>query len=79
MQSFLQSLINLCVATLNALFSLFPNSPFHFLQGQFGDYISQINYFVPVYEFVAVGEAWLVCVAVWYAYSVIMRWLKAVE
>ena len=79
MTSLFQSLINLISSTLNALFFIFPNTPFHYLNGQFGEYISQINYFVPVYEFVAVSEAWLVAVGIWYAYSIVARWLKAVE
>lgn len=80
MTGFLQGIIDLVVVTLNALFFLFPDSPFSMvLNSQFNNYVSQINYFIPIYEFVAIGEAWLVAVTVWYCYVVIARWLKAVE
>lgn len=79
MQSFFQDLINIFAGFINLLFSWLPNSPFTFITQQYTDYISKINYFIPVYEFVAIGQAWLTAVTVWYAYVVVARWLKAVE
>lgn len=79
MQSFIQGLINILVSFLNLLFGWLPDSPFAVVTQKFGDYLSQINFFIPVYEFVAIGQAWLVAIGIWYSYVVIARWLKAVE
>lgn len=79
MQGLIQSLINVFASILNLLFGWLPSSPFTYLTKQYSDYISKINFFVPVYEFVAIGQAWVTAVAVWYAYVIIARWLKAVE
>lgn len=75
-----QGLIDFFVATLNFLFSAFPPSPFKFLTGSpIGGFLSQINYFLPVYDFVVIIELWLVAVSVFYVYLVFARWLKAIE
>lgn len=80
MQGFLQNLINIAVTVLNAMFGWLPDSPFTFVANSaFSDYISKINYFVPIYEFIAIAQAWLVGVGLYYAVAVILRWLKAVE
>ena len=80
--SFCQFFIDALVVVLNAACSLFPPSPFQaFLGGgsAFADLLSQINFFLPIYEFGAILEAWLVAVGVYYAISVVARWLKAID
>ncbi len=42
-------------------------------------FLSYLNYFVPVSSFVAIGEAWLVSVGLFYLYSIILRWIRAIE
>lgn len=80
LSNFLQIILNLVGATLQILVSLFPPSPFRLVfDSQFSDLLSKINYFVPVAEFVAITEAWLVSVAIYYAYSIYARFLKAVQ
>ena len=80
LSSFLQFGINAIAATLNLLFSFFPASPFKILSNsQFTDLLAQINFFIPIYEFAAIIEAWLVCVAAYYVYSIWARWVKAIE
>lgn len=84
LHDFFVGLINLIIlaigTALNALVSIFPPSPFTFVaDSRFSDFIAEINFFVPIYEFVSILEAWLVAVGVYYAYSIIARWLKAIE
>lgn len=82
MQTFIQGLIDFFVTTINAIFSIFPNSPFDFITSGlsgYADYIAQINYFLPIYEMIAIGQAWLLCVVIWYGYVIVLRWIKAVE
>lgn len=77
---FLQFLIDAVGAALGLLVGLLPGSPFNFISGtQFGELLSKINFFIPVYEFVSILEAWLVAVALYYLYSVYARWVKAIE
>jgi len=76
----LQKIINAVGAGLGLLVSLFPQSPFTFLDSsQFSDLISKINFFIPVYEFVVILQSWIVAVTVYYLYSVFARWAKAIE
>lgn len=66
---------------LSAVLALLPLSPFT----QFIDslealpYLGYLNYFVPVGTFLKIGAAWLGAVALFYIYSVILRWIKAIE
>lgn len=82
LSAFLQKLINIIGDVLKAIISILPDSPFIYItsaDSDFSDLLSKINYFIPVYEFVAIIEAWLVAVAVYYLYSVIARWSKLIE
>lgn len=78
--AFAQMLIDAICAVLNAVCMLFPPSPFKLVSvSGFADLLGKINYFIPIYEFVAIGEAWLVAVGVYYAISLVARWVKAIE
>lgn len=73
-------LVSFAVSVVN----LFPPSPFLFLRdlagdGTMQDILSMVNWFVPIYSFVAVLEAWLGGVALYYVYQIVMRWLKVVS
>ena len=60
---------------------LLPLSPFT----QFIDalasvpFLKHLNYFIPIGTFIAIGEAWLVAIGVFYLYSVILRWIRAIS
>lgn len=80
LSAFLQVLIDLIALSAKFVFSVLPPSPFTFIKHiGFGDLLAQVNYFVPVYEFVVIVEAWLVAVGVFYVYSLWARFVKAVE
>ena len=73
-------LVSFAVSVIN----LFPASPFLFLQDLAGnstmaDILAMVNWFVPIYSFVAILETWLGCVALYYVYQIVMRWLKVVS
>jgi hypothetical protein len=77
---FLQHIIDLVGAALTFLLSIFPDSPFTIIQNsQFADLIAKINFFIPVYEFISILQAWLVAIAVYYLYTVYARWVKAIQ
>lgn len=78
--SFLQKLIDIAGTSLSFIVDLLPQSPFSLAQSsQFSDLLADINYFVPIYEFIAIGQAWLIAVAAYYLYSVFARWIKMIQ
>ena len=78
--SFAQYIINTVGSGLQLFYSLFPKSPFNFvLNNEFSILIANINYFVPIYEFVVIAETWLIAVGVYYVYSIFARWIKAID
>lgn len=78
--AFVQLLLDAVVAVLNAVCLIFPPSPFQLIDGSaFADLLAKINFFLPIYEFVAIGETWLVAVGLYYAVSVVARWIKAID
>lgn len=80
LSGFLQALINVIGGVLGTLIGLLPKSPFTYLSASgFGSLIAQINYFIPIYEFVTILETWLIAVGLYYIYSIWARWVKAIE
>lgn len=76
----LNKIIEVLGFMVGILYSMLPPSPFIILENsEFSSLISQINYFLPVYEFVAILETWLIAIAIFYVYSIFARWIKAVQ
>jgi len=76
----LNKIIEIIGFMVGILYSVLPPSPFTIIENlEFSSLISQINYFLPIYEFVAILETWLLAIAVFYVYSIFARWLKAVQ
>lgn len=68
------------VALLAVVMAFLPYSPFTVVINSIGEipYLSYFNWFFPVSECVAVLEAWIAVVAIYYVYSAIMRWIKII-
>lgn len=66
---------------LEKVLSVLPHSPFSaFLDSMENlPYLSTINYFIPISSFIAIGEAWLASIAIFYLWSIILRWIRAIE
>ena len=62
------------------LMQILPTSPFAaFIDNLvLPDYVGWIAWFFPVHELIIVLIAWLGAITVFYAYSVIMRWVKLI-
>lgn len=58
-----------------------PTSPFVKFLEKMQDlpYLSYLNYFLPISQMIAIGEAWLVAIGVFYLYQIVLRWIKAIE
>lgn len=77
---FLQGLVNILGGFLGILCKVLPSSPFNLIDSsQYADFLSKINYFIPFYEFVVIMESWLICISIYYIYSVWARWIKMIE
>lgn len=57
-----------------------PLSPFRQFLNSFADipFLGYLNWFIPVRDILIVFSAWLSAVALYYFYSIIMRWLKVI-
>lgn len=60
----LTDIINLVFSILTGVLSLLPASFIHsYLSDLNIDYLSYVNYFIPFYRFVKIGQSWLVACA----------------
>lgn len=62
---------------------LFPASPFTVLDelsnSEVYEWLRMVNWFIPIGTFVGILEGWLVCMAAYYVYQVVLRWVKVIE
>lgn len=57
-----------------------PDSPIQFLDNSpAAAFLGYVSYFFPVDFMVSTAEAWLAAVLVYYIYSAVLRWIKAVS
>lgn len=79
---FFQKIIDLLGGVLSFVVDILPSSPFSYIDSapeQITNILQGINYFIPIYNFVSILQAWLVAVAVYYLYSIWARWAKAIQ
>lgn len=64
------------------LITVLPTSPFSGFLGNFktvfAPYLGWLNWFVPIKDFLTIMGVWLGAVALFYLYSIIMRWVKMI-
>ena len=77
----LSSMSELLTKFLDWVLALLPHSPFQSFIKACGDLpaLGWLNWFVPVGQIIAIGEAWLVAIGLFYLYSIILRWIRAIE
>ena len=66
---------------LDWVLKLLPTSPFTSFIEACGNlpYLSWLNWFIPVGQMIAIGEAWLIAIGLFYLYSIVLRWIRAIE
>ncbi len=66
---------------LEPILKLLPTSPFRTFISAISDipFLGYLNYFIPIDIFIAVGQAWLVSIGIFYLYSIILRWIRAIQ
>jgi hypothetical protein len=76
----MDAVLSLLKSALNWVTALLPDSPFKLLDNTpIAPLLPYINWFIPFDFMVATFTAWLVAITVYYIYSVILRWVKAIN
>ena len=72
--------INQGFRLIDRLLSLLPLSPFADFVDQFSGlpWLGVLNWFFPVRQCLIVMTAWLAAILLFYAYSIVMRWVKVI-
>ena len=67
--------------TFNKLVELLPKSPITYLEAnpEISKFLSYANYFIPISSMIAIAEIWLIVIASYYVYQLILRWIKMIE
>ncbi len=65
--------------SLQAIILLLPESPFLLMFDKLPDFVIGMNWLLPISEMMATGEAWLGAIIVFYAYQIVLRWIKAIQ
>lgn len=65
---------------IDAIVSVLPTSPFQDFLADFASlpFLGYLNWFFPVRGCLIVMVSWLTAIAVFYLYSIIMRWVKMI-
>lgn len=73
--------IGIVLVFLTFAIALLPESPFTVFTMAIQNlpYLDILNWFIPVSEIVAIGQAWLLAVTAFYIASLILRWIKAIQ
>jgi len=66
--------------TLTIIVNLLPSSPFQIVDNSTViQYLSGFNWVFPISAILGIFQAWLVCIATFYIYSIVLRWIKAIK
>lgn len=80
METFWNGFVDVINSGIDMTCKVLPVSPFRQYIDAIGNikWLGIVNYFIPIATFIAIFSAWLTCLAVYYVYSIIMRWIKIV-
>lgn len=80
MASIVTSFLSWLKSMIAAAIDLLPDSPFQIdIPDYVTDIIGYVNYFVPIGSMIKILTAWTSAILVWYAASLLLRWIKAIE
>lgn len=65
----------------NKLLEALPKSPITYLEAnsEIKKFLSYANYFIPINAMISIAEVWLLAIAAFYVYQLILRWIKMIE
>lgn len=79
--SIIDFLNNALQGFVDLILAILPNSPFRKFIDTFNSipFLEALNWVIPIDVFILIGEGWLVAISIFYIYSAILRWIKAIE
>lgn len=78
--SFCNFLIESIANLFNSIINLLPKSPFLDISlAPIQEYLGYMNWIIPVGAIKKIVTLWLGAIAVYYIYSIVLRWVKAIE
>lgn len=74
------TLKNFLINTINVFLAILPDCPFekYIAATVDNETLQYVNWFIPIDDFIVIGETWLVAIGIFYLYQVVLRWLKVV-
>lgn len=77
----MESLSDIFNTFAHLLVQVLPTSPFQQYIQSFipPDWLGILNWFIPVGQILGIFSAWLGAVALFYLYSIILRWVRAID
>lgn len=83
MANMLMNTVNFLISGLGSILTtimgVLPNTPFSALSNSgVSQWLGGLAWIVPINGMLAIGEAWLTAIVVYYGYQVVMRWVKVV-
>lgn len=77
-------LLVLVGGALDLILSFLPNSPFSNIalyaeRSGLSEFFGYLAWIVPIREIINITTLWVGCIAIYYIYSIIMRWVKMVD
>ena len=75
------SILNFIQEKASFLINFLPTSPFRKAIDLIGNipYIEEINWFIPIDDAVLILMWWGTAIGLYYAYMIILRWIKAID
>lgn len=77
-----QSIVDFLNGVVGLILVWLPDSPFgstiNSMRANPPEWLTVLNWLVPVGNFIAIGSAWLAAITIFYAFQLILRWAKAV-
>lgn len=77
----LNKIIDFLADKLTYIMAWFPTSPFQRSLSYASSlpYLGYVNWFIPIGWIIDVTAAWCTIIGIYYLYSIIARWVKAIE
>lgn len=71
------------IQLINSILTVFPQDPFQSflvdMKANLVEYLGYVNYFIPFGKLVIILHAWIVCIAAFFAWQALARYLKLIK
>ena len=79
MTDILNFILDSATTFLTSILNLLPQSPFLAISNvAVAQWLPSLNWIIPIAEIIAILQAWVAAVLVFYSFKIIMRWIKVI-